>query len=270
MRGLTVTLFLLLLVNAAYPQWTNFSGPGNGSVNTLVFNGTELYAGIENHSVHKSTDFGKTWRGLYKGFGNTTNTWAPLSIRSLLFSGSKLFAGTYAQGLYVSTDKGETWVKNTSASSSATIRSMIQKDTLLFLGTAGVLRSTNGGTTWTNPSASFANAVNQLAVAGGILFAATDGKGIRASTDNGVTWLPRNGGITGDTNSFYFSSIIVKGSTLFTTGTTGTSGSGRIYKSTDLGLNWTNVSGAVSGFTCTKLHLSSNGNLFVGSNNQSY
>ncbi|MBI5726823.1 MAG: hypothetical protein HY965_03150, partial [Ignavibacteriales bacterium] len=267
MRGLLVTILSLLLCQAAYTQWVNVSGPGNGSVNVLLFDGTNLYAGVESHGVHKSTDFGVTWRGLYKGFGNTANNWGTQSIRSLLITPNKMFAGTYANGMYFSTDKGENWVKQTGIANGTTIRTMFLKGSDIYAGTAGVLKSTNNGSTWVNPSPTFSTAVNQFAVAGGVLFAATDGKGIRASTDDGVTWTGRNSGITGDTNNFYFSAIIAKGNTLFATGSTGNSSSPKVFKSTDLGLNWSNAGGTLSS-SGTELYLHQGNDIYLGTNNQ--
>lgn len=267
MRGLLVTILSLLLFGTGHTQWINMTGPGNGSVNILLFDGMNVYAGVESHGIHKSTDFGVSWRGLYKGLGNTANNWGTQSIRSLLITPNKIFAGTYANGMYFSTDKGESWAKHTGISSGTTIRTMISKGSAIYAGTAGVLKSTNDGVTWVNPSVTFSTPVNQFAIAGGILFAATDSKGIRASTDDGVTWLSRNTGITGDTNNFYFSSVIVKGNTLFTTGSTGNSSSPKVFKSTDLGLSWSNAGGTLSS-SGTILYLQNESAIYMGTNNQ--
>jgi hypothetical protein len=112
-------------------------------------------------------------------------------FNSMVLSESKLFGATNA-GLFVSTNYGETWNEVTEP---------------LFLNTD----------------------VRQLAVAGAHIYAATYGRGLFKSTDNGNNWSRLSLGY----NALFFNTIAVSGSTLIAS-----AGPDGIFVSTDEGNNW--------------------------------
>jgi hypothetical protein len=83
-----------------------------------------------------------------------------------------------------------------------------------YVGAArsGVYRSTDGGESWTLHEYGVNADVNDLAVSGSTVLAATVGGGVRRSTDNGVTWsaTPGAGLSTGDARA-----VTMSGSTVY-------------------------------------------------------
>ena len=108
---------------------------------------------------------------------------------------------------------------------------------LIFAGTDDrkVLRSTNGGLTWTESGgAQLSPAIWSLAVDPlGTVFAGTDFRGLYRSTDDGATWLPSN-----LTSQRIACLLLTQGGALFA----GAWNEG-IYRSTDGGVLW-NLVGA--------------------------
>jgi photosystem II stability/assembly factor-like uncharacterized protein len=99
-------------------------------------------------------------------------------------------------------------------------------------GTGGVFLSTNNGTNWTTPS--YPNNIGQvlsLAVSGTNLFAGGNHGWVRLSTDNGITWNPRNTGLP----------IANYGALTFHDGNIFAGSDSGVFRSTNNGLNWTAV-----------------------------
>jgi hypothetical protein len=131
----------------------------------------------------------------------------------------------------------------------------------------GVLRSTDGGTTWSQlgTSAAYLGGENITSVAarGTTLLAAADngwggglGKGLFRSTDSGATWTLISDGTHGLPNLTDVSDIVGDplNSNVFYAAATGASGG--VFKSTDTGLTWTPISGiGIFGSTTDKVEL---------------
>lgn len=107
-------------------------------------------------------------------------------------------------------------------------------DSFIYVGGNGIYRSPYNGVSWTNISGTAP--VLSLAVNGNTLFVGTT-NGVYRSTNNGTSWSSMK-------NTFYDSTVlaiaILNGSTVFA-GTSRNDGTGRIFRSTDNGLNWTVV-----------------------------
>jgi photosystem II stability/assembly factor-like uncharacterized protein len=71
---------------------------------------------------------------------------------------------------------------------------------ILYAGTAGLFKSTNGGTSWTGPSADLGDAViNTIAINAqnsNVVYAGSDGARVFKSTDGGASWVVANSGIS--------------------------------------------------------------------------
>ena len=125
----------------------------------------------------------------------------------------------------------------------------------LFAGTvgAGILLSTDNGTSWTAVNAGLGNSqVRSLAVSGTNLFAGTDG-GVFLSTNNGASWAGASTGLTG--GSVY--ALAVSGTNLFASTVT------QVSVSTDIARSWTTASGGLASSTIYSLAVSGT-NLFAG------
>lgn len=113
----------------------------------------------------------------------------------------------------------------------------------IFAGTTnGVYISTNGGTSWTICSdTGLTNTdITAIAISGNNIFVGGNGGGtnqqVFLSIDNGVTWTPKNVGITNTAISI--NTILITGSDIFIGGSDG-GGDANIYISTDNGNTWT-------------------------------
>ncbi len=195
--------------------WT-WLGPGNigGRIRSILIHPTNtqvMWVGSVTGGIWKTTNGGTSWAPLNDFMGN-------LSVTSMVMSPSD------SNILYAATGEGVFLTVNTN------------KD--LIRG-AGVFKSTDGGATWTQLSAT-ANAdwhhVGRLAINPGngqILLAATS-SGIWRSTDSGATWTRRSTSPMLDINFHPTDGTKCVAS--------GTNGSGARY-STDGGQTWTGATG---------------------------
>src|SRR5437868_7021535 len=85
-----------------HAQWVQTTGPSGGTVRAIAVLGTDLFAGLTNCGVFRSTDNGATWKPSSAGLPPNSN------IHTLAVSGTTLFAGT-DDGIYRSTDHGSHW-----------------------------------------------------------------------------------------------------------------------------------------------------------------
>ncbi len=79
----------------------NSGFPINVGVNTLVVNGTNLFAGT-NKGVYLSTDDGSSWTSINSGLTSQY-------VFALAILGTNLFAGTSGGGIFLSTNNGSSW-----------------------------------------------------------------------------------------------------------------------------------------------------------------
>jgi hypothetical protein len=130
-------------------------------------------------------------------------------IKSLAVSGSNLFAGT-GNGVFISTNNGTSWTKPNATYVDA--ESFAMSGTNLFAGGYyGVFLSTNNGTSWSAVNSGLTDQyIKSLAVSGSNLFAGTE-SGVFLSTNNGTNWTAVNSGLT---NSHVLS-LAVSGTNLF-------------------------------------------------------
>jgi photosystem II stability/assembly factor-like uncharacterized protein len=182
-------------------------------------NGTNLFAGMEEGGIWRSTDDGDSWTWVYPlGVLGEHD----LSIYRLGVAGTTIVAGARQQGsangIYRSDDDGVTWTRSsagfaTAADSDIASFASISSGgtTYLYAGTDnGVFMSASGGTGWTRISSGLpAGQIAALAATPGTgsglnidLFAGIWGSGVYRSTDNGSTWSAQNTGFAWEGTSF--------------------------------------------------------------------
>lgn len=111
----------------------------------------------------------------------------------------------------------------------------MKKSILLTIILVQAISGAIAQTQWTQTSTPPGGSVWDIEVIGTNIFAATSSGGIYFSSDNGTTWVKRNGAFP----NMEVRSLVVSGSDIFA-GTSGSFGGG-VYKSSDNGANWTNV-----------------------------
>jgi ligand-binding sensor domain-containing protein len=116
----------------------------NSNMQTLVVNGTTIYAGSTNngHGVFESTNNGANWTPI-----------APLYSfypYAMAIIDTNIFAGCIFEGIYYSHNNGSNWIKvDSDLPDNITVYSMINIGTTVMAGTdSGVYISSNYGISW--------------------------------------------------------------------------------------------------------------------------
>lgn len=171
-----------------------------------------------------------------------------------------VYAGPAGGGVWKTTDGGQHWTPLTDDQPSLAVGALAldpsNPDTV-YAGTgeenfaidsyfgAGILKSTNGGATWTNIVGPFLRAsIGALAVHpsdGGILLAATDINGVYRSMDAGQTWTPVLPGAVATSVFFDPTNGDIAYAAL---GDPDGNAKNGVYRSTDAGETWTSVRGS--------------------------
>lgn len=233
----------------------------------FFFNGNNGWAVANNNkAILRTTDGGSSWnfqsgvtvtKTLVRKQNTSGNIGNPFCIHPKNKNGIFILAGTV---LRRSLDKGETWITLNGSVPGSSCHSFFVNtvDTNLMIASMGssggrVIVSTDYGTTWTNSI----NPINLTSYGMPLevdpnnpntVYLAPDNAPLRVSTNWGGTWTLLSGGEPGGT----FRSpcdVIVQfenpNTIIIGDGTTG-SGSGKVWKSVNGGMNWTLIN-TVSG-----------------------
>ena len=255
--------------NGATAPWEKTAGPPGLQINVIFQANNIVYAGTETQGIYKSTDSGSSWVAANTGIERA-------SISDIIASGPNLLAAAKSScpiylNIFKSTDNGATW-SGTTGLTNKVVHSFAIKGAVVWATFAalpnesGIARSTDNGNTWqvvpsiiTNAGESIVSdnaiivaednfiwrstddgmswdVVEQFALtgigsfgkAGTKLFGAAR-TGIQTSTDNGASWSfePFSDG------AYSFSS---NGSTIYL------GSNSKVFKSTDVGATWIDVS----------------------------
>jgi len=225
---------------------TNGGYQGIGRVNCVAFhpsNSSTFWIGAPSGGLWKTTDGGTTWTV-------QTDALSVMGVSAIAVHPS--YNGTTNRTLYIGTgdrDGNSTW----------TMGSGLSHDSEGI----GVLKSTDGGTTWNTTALSFTQSAK--VVVNDLLIHPTNNSTIYAATSNGL-YKTTNGGTTWPMiNTGNFIDIEFKpGSPLTMYGARKIySGEGSIWKSTDGGSNWSSVSLPGSSSRRTELAVSAANPLIV-------
>jgi len=231
-------LILVTHVQAAWSQLGTSNGlPSNSELVTAIGAANERFIiGTKNNGVFLSDDNGNTWR---PPAGISPPTGYLLGIS---YVENRLIAG-YAytgHGVYVSDDNGENWqvVPTGSQINDVTLTSVLLGafNGKIFIGSGGLYVSENKGETWQKMGGGLPVLGDPHgATAIGNTFFCTFGNNVYKSTDL-VDWmLPAGNGLPTNTQMW---DLVASGSNLIVYAlSTG------VYFSSDLGENWTQVTG---------------------------
>ncbi|MCB0724469.1 MAG: T9SS type A sorting domain-containing protein [Ignavibacteriae bacterium] len=226
-------------------NWTNISNglSGDALITYDIFfdSGSIFITTVEGN--FKTTNGGLNWEakstGIVIGPGATKRY-----CYSLIRYHGALYCGAFS-GLYKSTDGGDNWTLSGIPGPHSNVEVLYEYDDQLWAGRTntasnGTLqRTTDDGATWNtiqffgqfNPEVfCFHTAPDNK------LFIGT-GHGVYATSNGGANWAPLVNGLPSDP---YNSSIIQRGSTLYTSTKFGGNG---VYQSTNEGQTWEEISG---------------------------
>ncbi|HEY5534276.1 MAG TPA: T9SS type A sorting domain-containing protein [Ignavibacteria bacterium] len=181
-------------------------------------------------------------------------------------SNGNTYMGSNGSGIYKTIDGGNNWTKVNTGILNLNVRAMaINSSDHIFAGILdstgyGILRTTNNGVNWNYTALSNTDIRTIVINSSGHIFVGTDSTGIFRSTDNGVSFVQVNNGLTFRN----IRSIAINSSgDLFAAAYTG-----GVFKSTDNGGNWTQVNTGLSNLYANSIAVNPvNGYLFVGTGN---
>jgi hypothetical protein len=164
-------------------SWTAAgSGITSNYVNTLVANGSNLFAG--SNGIFLSTDNGLSWTPVNTGLTN-------LNVLSLAVNGDNVYAATQG-GVFISNNNGTNWTAiNNGLVDSTSLTTIAFLGNKLFAGTYnGVYISNNNGASWSNVSNGLPNLfVTSFASLGSNIFAGTSGAGVFKAAINALSTI---------------------------------------------------------------------------------
>jgi len=204
-------------------SWTQLNISGFYYPSSLVINGSTLIA-CTNGGLYRSTDNGSNWT-LVSGI---------IANANLAVVGSNFIAAS-SGGVYRSTNDGVTWTSVNAAQTN--IITMKASGSNLYAGTtsasvgvgAGILLSTDNGTTWITRNTGFTGSnVTSLLFNGTDIYCGASTGGLFLSTNSASSWSNVSG-----TSSYKISCMTLMGATIFL----GTSDAG-IYSSNNFGISW--------------------------------
>jgi photosystem II stability/assembly factor-like uncharacterized protein len=230
----TVRAFYLLLLlpsslSAQHGPWEKTAGPPGIQTNVIFEANNIVYAGTETQGVYRSNDNGISWVAANTGIERA-------SISDIIASGPNLLAAAKSScpiylNIFKSTDNGATW-SGTSGLAGNVVHSFAIKDSSVWATFAalpnesGIARSTDNGNTWQVVPSIITNAGESIVSDNAIIVA--EDNFIWRSTDDGLSWdVVEQFALTG------IGSFGKAGTKLFGAARTG------IQTSSDNGASWT-------------------------------
>ena len=219
----------------------------------------DIYAGT-GRSIFKSTDQGVNWNKVDNSF--PANGYAS----DIVFDASdNIYAANNYGGVYKSTNSGNNWIQINSGLPSPTYITNVgfTSNNILLASDLyrGVYKSTNFGASWVKANMGLDStyyATNFSSNAAGVIFISTAGNGAFKSTNNGDSWVS----IKGDLTLTYCLDIDFNSSgDLFLTIVQ------QLYKSTNGGANWSNITTMYNGFGFISSYVDNNNNVWACTQN---
>ena len=201
---------------------------------------------------------------------DTCNTWIskindlPVQqvLNSLKSDSGNVFVAAGGE-LYLSKDKGDSWLLLRGGLNYSFVNSMTVIGSNIFIGASkgwtndpigGIFFSSDKGDNWISKGFDDMEAVS-FASKNNIVVTGTLGRGCYLSTDNGINWL-----LTDTQDSLlkksYLSSVAMMGTDIFVCNSAENGYNGKIYFSSDIGINWVEKNANFNGIHVTSLTVS--------------
>jgi photosystem II stability/assembly factor-like uncharacterized protein len=209
-----------------------------------------IYAGTGNRGsgegIFKSTSGGATWTR--SGFGVVS---AVQSLAVDPVNQNLVYAGTSAAGVFRSADGAATWTQINGGLLNLSVESVVVDPAtpgIVYAGTAnGVFKSTDAGVSWFTASVGLSNTIiHALAidpVSTSTVYAGTD-SGVFKSVNGGAAWQPASAGVPAPQIIHFIAIDPSQPSTIYLAKASG----GLVFRSTDAGQTWADVSDGLPRF----------------------
>ncbi len=219
----------------------------------------DVYAGTL-RSIYKSTDQGVSWAKVNNSYPEN------LYAEDITFDASgNIYVSNSYSGIYKSTDGGDSWttVNNGLPQSSYIWKIGSTQNNILLVSDVyrGIYKSTDFGANWVQSNTGYDTTyyVNSFTSnPAGEIFISSAGNGPFKSTDNGNSWVS----IQGDLSLPYSADIdFTSNGDLYVTVIQ------QLYKSTNGGTNWNNITTIFNGFGFQTAYVDNNDNIWVTTTN---
>ena len=173
--------------------WTA-NGPDGGGTTYIEIDPrspSTLYAGTTQAGVFRSTNSGGTWERRSNGLPANASV-GPLELAPS--DSSRLYAVVGGNTLFTTTDAGATWrpLPRLENYINRLVVDPSQPRTLYASTSPGLIKSTDGGQTWSQPILSSDGPIAIAPSAPNVLYAEVYGR-LRRSDDRGATWTEKTG-----------------------------------------------------------------------------
>jgi photosystem II stability/assembly factor-like uncharacterized protein len=212
-------------------------------------NGNYCYGGSQDNGISGTTNRGTNWYHYLGGDGGGTSIDYANPTRIMATNG--LYGGSWLFQRLTSSNGGQTWTGvNTGVDPNTSQWNLVVKNDqvppVYFYNMSGpyVYRTTNNGTNWTKFNASaFSSTVLDLSIKNGVnpphLSACLSAAGVKLMMYNGSTWTDRSAGLgSGTVHHVEYNTTTTAYAVM-----NGLTAGQKIYKTTNEGATWTNVSG---------------------------
>lgn len=230
-------LFLSVVICLQAQTWLQTRGPYSGDIDAIAVNRSSGFLITSSQSViYTSADKGIHWQKSSLQAGAPHNL--TIGDNNVLFLGS-------GQGIFRSQNNGSNWTTQNGGQTTGVLTvKAVSGGRVMAGGKNGVIQySADNGLTWAvvHNGSDFNADVTDLAYSPGpnLFFAATEGKGVWKSANNGVSWTPANDASTENTNIAALHVVSQTGTLLarpyFSPG---------FFRSTNNGSSWSSVAGS--------------------------
>jgi len=193
---------LVRVIEEPTDGWRAEQALAGHDVRCLALDGATVYAGTQVGDVYSSTDTGRTWRA---------STLGGAPVKSIAVGSGMVYAGTKEPRVHVSHDDGESWrplgrfsrargwwwaqpAERPFRPSYVSALAVTPDAIVAGIEACGVLRSTDGGLTWSGHRQAALRDCHELLSVGDQVYEAGSG-GLAVSSDGGRTWKRRRQGL---------------------------------------------------------------------------
>lgn len=195
MRKIFTLLLIVFYTTITNAQWTLCNKPSGVLPFSLVIHDDVLYMGTVSNGIYRSTDGGSNWTQINEGITS-------MQIWNIAYVNGALFASSTGGMVFKSTNGGNNWVlSNTGISSTTIIRNFAFFNNKIFATSTnkGVYVSSDNGSSWNQHNSGIVGLVAEpLLVVENDLFVGVNQKVYKYDITN-QNWISKSNGIPNNT-----------------------------------------------------------------------
>ena len=195
MKRIITILLIVFFTTITNAQWTLCNNPSGALPFSLTIQNDTLYLGTLSNGIYRSTNGGSSWTQINNGITS-------MQIWNIAYVNGALFASSTNGTVFKSTDGGDNWVlSNTGISTTTIIRNFAYFNNKIFATSTnkGVYISSDNGSSWTQHNTGLVGLVAEpLLVVDTDLFVGVNQKVYKYDSVN-QNWISKSVGIPNNT-----------------------------------------------------------------------